>query len=203
MDFLRTLNRPVFEDAITTRRGVALRGRLIGATALEGTRDDTCEGTKRVHRGQTKGITKFPGNSDSQSEADPRDAREHCVRGGGEQDGGLLAQLVGVVERATDPRKVLCVALDYAKHKHMALCCDGNGDILRKPFAVDNTAEGVAFLIEKISATARRRKTSKCNIFLGGEDEPSYVANFTAALRSRQYLVLRVNTADPISPSLK
>ena len=36
-------------------------------------------------------------------------------------------------ERAADPRKVLCVALDYAKHKHMALCCDGNGDILRAP----------------------------------------------------------------------
>jgi hypothetical protein len=106
------------------------------------------------------------------------------------------ALLRALFERAADPRKVLCVALDYAKHKHVALCCDGNGDILRQPFAVENTVEGVAFLIEQISATARRRKIPKCDIFLGGEDEPSYVANFTTALRARQYLVLRVNAAE-------
>ena len=106
------------------------------------------------------------------------------------------ALLRALFERASDPRKVLCVALDYAKRKHVALCCDGNGDILRKPFAVDNTVEGVAFLSEQISATARRRKIPKCDIFLGGEDEPSYVANFTQALRARQYLVLRVNAAE-------
>jgi transposase len=106
------------------------------------------------------------------------------------------ALLRALFERAADPRKVLCVALDYAKHKHVALCCDGNGDILRQPFAVENTVEGVAFLIEQISATSRRRKIPKCDIFLGGEDEPSYVANFTAALRARQYLVLRVNAAE-------
>lgn len=106
------------------------------------------------------------------------------------------ALLRTLFERAADPRKVLCVALDYAKRKHVALCCDGNGEILRAPFAVDNSAEGVAFLIEQISATARRRKIGKCNIFFGGEDEASYVANFTAALRARHYLVLRVNAAE-------
>lgn len=106
------------------------------------------------------------------------------------------ALLRALFERAADPRKVLCVALDYAKRKHVALCCDGNGDILRAPFAVDNTVEGVTFLIEQISSTARRRKIPKCDIFFGGEDEASYVANFTAALRSRQYLVLRVNAAE-------
>jgi transposase len=103
------------------------------------------------------------------------------------------ALLRALFERAADPRKVLCVALDYAKHKHVVLCCDGNGDILKQPFAVENSTEGVAFLIGQISATARRRKIPKCNIFLGGEDEASYVANFTAALRSLQYLVVRVN----------
>lgn len=106
------------------------------------------------------------------------------------------ALLRALFERASDPRKVLCVALDYAKRKHVALCCDGNGDILRKPFAVDNTVEGIDFLIKQISATARRCKIPKCDIFLGGEDEPSYVANFTQALRARQYLVLRVNAAE-------
>lgn len=38
------------------------------------------------------------------------------------------ALLRALFERASDPRKVLCVALDYAKRKHVALCCDGNGD---------------------------------------------------------------------------
>jgi transposase len=104
--------------------------------------------------------------------------------------------LEAIFERSGDPRKVLCVALDYAKSKHLALCCDGNGAILRKPFAVHNSSEGVAFLIEQITATARRRKIPQSNIFLGGEDEPSYVVNFTEALRAKRYLVLRVNAAE-------
>ena len=33
-----------------------------------------------------------------------------------------------VFERAGDARKVLCVALYYAKRKHVALICDGHGD---------------------------------------------------------------------------
>jgi transposase len=101
-----------------------------------------------------------------------------------------------IFERAKTPQKVLCVALDYAKSKHVALCCDGNGDILKKPFPVDNTAEGVDFLCAQIDATARRRKIVKKNIFLGGEDEPAYIANFAAALRERGYLVVRVSARE-------
>ena len=93
-------------------------------------------------------------------------------------------------------RKILCVALDFAKEKHMALCCDGNGEILKDPFPVHNSTQGVEFLCEQALASARRRKISKCNIFFGGEDEASYVANFTAALRAREFLVLRVNAYD-------
>jgi len=96
-------------------------------------------------------------------------------------------------ERAGDPRKVICVALDYAKRKHVALVCDGHGDILKGAFPVENNPAGVAWLIEQISATARHRKIPNNQIFLGGEDEPAYVANFTAALREAGYLVLRVN----------
>jgi transposase len=104
--------------------------------------------------------------------------------------------LQAIFTRAGDPRRVLCVALDYAKTKDLALFCDGHGEILRKPFAVENSTAGVAFLVEQMSATASRRKIAKCNIFLGGEDAPSYVANFTEALRVRQYLVLQVNAAE-------
>ena len=61
------------------------------------------------------------------------------------------------------------------------------------PSRLRTTPPAVAFLIEQISATARRRKIPKNQIFLGGEDEPAYVANFTAALRAEGYLVVRVN----------
>lgn len=105
-------------------------------------------------------------------------------------------QIRTVFEKASSPRKVLCVALDYAKSKHVALCCDGLGDILKKPFTVENSAEGVDFLCKEIQATARRRKISKDTIFLGGEDEPAYVANFTAALTRKGYLVVRVNARE-------
>lgn len=107
----------------------------------------------------------------------------------GDQDIRLRA----IFERAGDPRKVLCVPMDYAKRKHVAMICDGLGDILKKPFPVENNPQGIEFLIGQISATARHRKIPKSQIFLGGEDEPSYVANFTAALRTQDYLVMRVN----------
>jgi hypothetical protein len=103
------------------------------------------------------------------------------------------AQVRAVFERAGSSRKVLCVALDYAKSKHVALICDGNGEILKTAFAVENNSAGIAHLIEQISATARRRKIAKDCIYLGGEDEAAYVANFTAALRDKGYLVVRVN----------
>ena len=98
-----------------------------------------------------------------------------------------------VFERAGDTRKVLCVALDYAKRKHVALICDGQGDVLKAAFPVENSAAGIAHLIKEVSATARRRKIPKDQIFLGGEDEPAYVTNFTEALRAKGYLVVRVN----------
>jgi hypothetical protein len=98
-----------------------------------------------------------------------------------------------VFERAGDARKVLCVALDYAKRKHVALICDGHGDVLKASFPVENNVAGIAQLIEEITATARHRKIPKDQIFLGGEDEAAYIANFTEALRAKGYLVVRVN----------
>ena len=85
------------------------------------------------------------------------------------------ATLRALFERAGDPRKVICVPLDYAKRKHVALVCDGHGDILKDAFPVENNPAGVAWLIEQIRATARHRKIPKNQIFLGGEDEPAYV----------------------------
>jgi len=71
------------------------------------------------------------------------------------------ALIRAVFERAGDAPKVLCVALDYAKRKHVALICDGNGDVLKASFPVENNAAGIAHLIKEISATARHRKIPK------------------------------------------
>lgn len=101
-----------------------------------------------------------------------------------------------VFEKASSPRKVLCIALDYAKKKHVALFCDGLGDILKRPFTVENNPEGVDFLCKEIKATSKRRKISKETIFLGGEDEAPYVTNFVTALSKKGYLVVRVNARE-------
>ena len=103
------------------------------------------------------------------------------------------SKIAALFKRAGNARKVLCVALDYAKRKHLALICDGNGDVLKNPFPVENNAAGIEHLIKEVSATARHRKIPSEQIFLGGEDEAAYVANFTQALRLKGYLVVRVN----------
>ena len=105
-------------------------------------------------------------------------------------------RLRAIFDGAASPKKILCVALDFAKTKHVALICDGKGDILKKAFPVINSNEGVDFLCNEIDATARRRKIPKKHIFLGGEDEASYVENFTSTLSKRGYLVVRVNAGE-------
>ena len=49
-------------------------------------------------------------------------------------------------------------ALGVVEGKHVALICDGNGDILKAALPVENNPAGIDFLIKEVSATARRRK---------------------------------------------
>lgn len=88
------------------------------------------------------------------------------------------------------------MALDYAKSDHLALICDGNGQVIKKPFIVYNSVEGVEFLIESVLASARRRKIPNDQIFFGGEDFPSYVENFGREIALRGFFLARVNAAD-------
>lgn len=98
-----------------------------------------------------------------------------------------------IFEEAPSPKKILIVPIDYAKQKHVALICDGNGDTLKKAFPVENSSEGLAFLLSEVQATARRRKIPRKHIIFGGEDEPAYVENFLRALRGKEFLAVRVN----------
>lgn len=102
-------------------------------------------------------------------------------------------QLLKLFETAGHPAKVLCVALDYAKAHHTALICNGQGDLVKPSFVVDNTADGAAKLLAEVRACAQRRKVRSEHVFFGGEDYPSYVENFLRRLRQEKFLVVRVN----------
>jgi transposase len=96
-------------------------------------------------------------------------------------------------ERASDFKKVLAVALDYAKTKHTVLLCNGLGDVLKKPFAVDNTRQGVQDLLQEVQSTCRHRCIRTAQVFFGGEDRPAYAENFIHRISQEGYLVVRVN----------
>ena len=98
-----------------------------------------------------------------------------------------------ILEHAGDSRKVLAVALDYAKRKHMALFCNGLGDVLKKPFAVENSKPGLKQLLAEVQSTCTHRAIHAEHVFFGGEDRPSYAQNFIDQLRQHHYLVVRVN----------
>jgi len=105
-------------------------------------------------------------------------------------------ELLRIYEEAGTSKKVLIGAIDYAKIDHVVMFCNGNGDILRKPFTVKNTPEGVDFLIAQMESTCRYHKINHKHVFFGGEDCGSYTDNFAACVRDRGWLVAGVNAQD-------
>ena len=101
-----------------------------------------------------------------------------------------------IYEEAPSSQKVLVVAMDYAKREHTVMFCNGNGDILRKPFAVWNTLEGVDYLLKQVRHNCNYHRISMKHVFFGGEDSGSYTENFTQCLRERGYVVAGVNAHD-------
>lgn len=105
-------------------------------------------------------------------------------------------ELLRIYEEAGTSKKVLVGAIDYAKQDHVVMLCNGNGDILRKPFPVKNTPEGVDFLLAQMESTCRYHKINPQHAFFGGEDCGSYTENFAECLRNRGWLVAGVNAED-------
>jgi len=105
-------------------------------------------------------------------------------------------ELLRIYEEAGTSKKVLVGAIDYAKKDHVVMLCNGNGDILRKPFAVKNTPEGVDFLLAQMQATCRYHKINPRHAFFGGEDCGSYTENFSECVRERGWLMAGVNAQD-------
>ena len=105
-------------------------------------------------------------------------------------------ELLGLFEQAGNSAKVLCVPIDYAKKDHVVMFCNGHGDILRKPFPVKNTLEGIKYLTDQVSRSCRYHKIDQKHVFFGGEDVGSYAENFTNTLRSGGWLVAGINAHD-------
>ena len=104
--------------------------------------------------------------------------------------------LLHLFEDAGNGAKVMCVPMDYAKKDHVVMFCNGNGDIVRKPFSVKNSPEGIAFLIDQVTRSYRHRGIKKKHVFFGGEDVNSYSENFVNTLRNKGWLVANVNAHD-------
>jgi transposase len=86
--------------------------------------------------------------------------------------------------------------MDYAKKHHVVMFCNGNGDILRKPFPVQNSPEGAAYLVDQVIRSCQKRGIKEGHVFFGGEDANSYAENFVNTLRSKGWLVAGVNARD-------
>jgi transposase len=105
-------------------------------------------------------------------------------------------ELFTLFEKAGKHSKVMCVPIDYAKKDHLVMFCNGNGQVLRKPFSVKNTPDGVKYLIDQVSRSCRHRYIQPEHVFFGGEDVNSYAENFANTLRANGWLVANVNAHD-------
>jgi hypothetical protein len=79
--------------------------------------------------------------------------------------------IVDLFESAAHPKKVACVAIDYAKGTHVALICDGEGKRLKAAFPVENNADGLAYITECVNRICKKRHISHNHVFFGGENE--------------------------------
>lgn len=105
-------------------------------------------------------------------------------------------EILSLFESAGDRHKVMCIPMDYAKKDHVVMFCNGNGDILRKPFSVKNSLEGKNYLVDQVKKSCLHRGIKLQHVFFGGEDCGSYADNFITALRSDRWPVAGVNVCD-------
>ncbi len=105
-------------------------------------------------------------------------------------------ELITLFEEAGNSAKIMCVPIDYAKKDHVVMFCNGQGDILRKPFSVKNNPEGIEYLTKQVTQSCLHRSINPKHVFFGGEDVGSYAENFANILRSGGWLVAGVNAHD-------
>jgi len=101
--------------------------------------------------------------------------------------------LIELFDSAGHPKKVACVALDYAKATHTALICDGSGRRLKAAFPVSNSREGVGFAIDRVENICRKHAIDLKHVFFGGEACGTFAVNFVHAIEQEGFLVLTVD----------
>ncbi len=102
-------------------------------------------------------------------------------------------ELYALFENAGNNSKVMCIPVDYAKKHHLVMFCNGYGDIIRKPFPVKNSPEGLNYLVDQVKRSCSHRNIQLQHVFFGGEDISSYSESFIHSLRSMGWLVASVN----------
>jgi hypothetical protein len=76
-------------------------------------------------------------------------------------------ELLYLFEQAGNNTKVMCVPIDYAKKDHVVMFCNGYVDILRKPFVVKNSPEGLKYLLEQVERSCHHRGIDLKHVFFG------------------------------------
>ena len=109
---------------------------------------------------------------------------------------GQSQELLRLFEEAGNNAKIMCVPIDYAKKDNVVMFCNGYGDILRKPFSVKNSPEGIEYLSDQVTRSCLSRSINPNHVFFGGEDVGSYAENFANALRAKGWFVGGVNAHD-------
>ena len=64
-------------------------------------------------------------------------------------------EILTLFEMAGDRSKVMCIPIDYAKKDHVAMFCNGNGKIIRKPFPIKNSLDGKKYLVDQVTKSCR------------------------------------------------
>lgn len=105
-------------------------------------------------------------------------------------------ELVRIFDDAGRPEKVMCVPLDYAKRWHTSLFCDGAGNILREAFDVENSPEGLKYILSLVKRTIRDRGIHPGHVLFGGEDCGTYSFNFIHGLQNYDFPVFGVHAAN-------
>lgn len=105
-------------------------------------------------------------------------------------------ELLRLFEEAQNSSKIMCIPIDFAKKEHLVMFCNGHGDILRKPFSVKNSPDGMEYLTEQITRSCMHRHINQKYVFFGGEDPGSYAENFVGSLREKGWIVATVNAHD-------
>ena len=105
-------------------------------------------------------------------------------------------ELNSLFEEAGNNAKVMCIPIDYAKKEHVVMFCSGHGNILRKPFPIKNSPEGIEYLTQQVLSSCHHSGIDPKYVFFGGEDVGSFAQNFVNTLRSEGWIVAGVNAYD-------